>query len=68
MKGRFAPEALPDALAKFPKDAWPYGKVVAVQEVGIRSGNDDRLIGDNLTKVLKVLKERGMKVERWPSS
>jgi hypothetical protein len=55
-------------LEKLPKSAWPYGRVVALEEQSIRSGNDDKLIEKNLKKVLAVLKALGIRVEQWPSA
>jgi hypothetical protein len=66
--GHVSPEKLASALAHLPGDAWPYGRVVAVVEIGIRSGRDDELIRENLTKVLKVLEEIWIEAERWPSA
>ena len=66
--GRVLPEELASILARLPKEAWPYGRIVAVQEIGIRSGGDDELIRDNLTKVLRILREIGIEVELWPSA
>jgi hypothetical protein len=35
--GRVSPEKLTDALKQLPTNSWPYGRVVGVEEVGIRS-------------------------------
>jgi len=32
-----------DALAALPASAWPYGRVVAVQEIGANASDDDRV-------------------------
>jgi hypothetical protein len=37
------PDRLLDALAALPPSAWPYGRVVAVQEIGIGSSDADRI-------------------------
>jgi hypothetical protein len=35
-------EKLPDALAKLPASSWPYGRVVAIQEVGASASEEDK--------------------------
>jgi len=37
----FKADELPDALAKLPASAWPYGRVVAVQENSVQGGTQD---------------------------
>jgi hypothetical protein len=48
-------EDLTQALAQLPASAWPYGRVVAVQENGIRATGDDVLIRKNRGIVLGTL-------------
>jgi len=36
------PDKLSDALAKLPVSAWPYGRVVAIQEIGVATSEDDK--------------------------
>jgi len=36
------PDRLSEALAKLPASAWPYGRVVAIQEIGAASSDEDR--------------------------
>ena len=36
------PDKLPEALAKLPTSAWPYGRVVAIQEISAASSEEDR--------------------------
>ena len=36
------PDKLPDALAKLPPSAWPYGRVIAIQEIGVTSSEEDK--------------------------
>jgi len=66
--GNTTAEQLKTFLEKLPKKAWPYGRVVALSEQGIRSGNDDKLIKENLEKVLAASKAEKIKVELWPSA
>jgi hypothetical protein len=56
-------------LEKLPDSAWPYGLVAAVQDLGLRSGKTDSArIEANRIKLLDLLKELGITVERWPSA
>ena len=48
-------EDLTQALAQLPASAWPYGRVVAVQENGVRATGDDVLIRKNRGIVLGTL-------------
>jgi hypothetical protein len=59
---------LQKTLISLPVSAWPYGKVVAVQEISIRSGNDDALIEQNKTEAEKILKALQVQIEAWPSA
>jgi len=56
-------------LVGLPISAWPYGRVAAVQEVGIREPDrsDDKSIAANLEAVLAILKKLDITVDRWPS-
>jgi len=63
-----APENLQTVLGALPSTAWPYGRIVAVQELGIRSGNDDQMIAEVLEEVLATLKRLDVEVSRWPSA
>jgi len=64
-----AVEFVRGVLERLPDSAWPYGLVVAVQEVGVLSGKTDLpRIEANRTKLLKLLKELGIAVDRWPSA
>jgi hypothetical protein len=49
------PEDLAQTLAQLPASAWPYGRVVAVQENGVRASGDDALIRKNRGIVLGTL-------------
>lgn len=48
-------EDLTQTLAQLPTSAWPYGRVVAVQENGLRASGDDALIRKNRGIVLGTL-------------
>jgi hypothetical protein len=60
---------LEQTLIELPLTAWPYGRVIAVQENSIRAGDrsDDKLIADNLEAALAILKKLKATVDRWPS-
>jgi hypothetical protein len=36
------PDKLADALAKLPASAWPYGRIVAIQEISAKASDQDR--------------------------
>jgi hypothetical protein len=36
------PDKLAEALARLPASAWPYGRVVAIQEIGAAGSDEDR--------------------------
>jgi hypothetical protein len=62
-------ESVPVTLEKLPDSAWPYGLVVAVQDMGILSREKDpALIEANRAKLLNLLKELGIAVDQWPSA
>jgi hypothetical protein len=62
-------ESVPGTLEKLSDSAWPYGLVVAVQDIGILSPKTDPArIEANRTKLLNLLKELGVTVDRWPSA
>ena len=51
-------------------DVTGYGRVVAVQDIGIRAadGRDEQPIADNRNLALAILKTLRVTVERWPSA
>jgi hypothetical protein len=60
--------SVPAALERLPDSAWPYGLVVAVQDVGLLAGETDiPLIEANRTKLLQVLRKLGILVDPWPA-
>jgi hypothetical protein len=56
------------ALVELPVKAWPYGRVIVVQEIGIRSGNGNHYIAANKAKVEEVFKALGVRANWWPSA
>jgi hypothetical protein len=64
-----AVESVPRVLERLPDSAWPYGLIVVVHDIGILSGKTDlACIEVNRTKLLNLLKELGVAVDRWPSA
>jgi hypothetical protein len=56
-------------LERLPDSAWPYGLIVAVQDLGILAGRADKdHVKANRIKLLNLLKELGVAVDRWPSA
>jgi hypothetical protein len=55
-------------LVELPAGAWPYGRVVAVQEIGIRSDGDSKPIDQNKKAMRDVLKRLGIELEWWPGA
>jgi len=56
-------------LIELPVTAWPYGRVVVVQDIGIRAADqsDEQPIADNRKVTLAILKTLQVTVERWPA-
>jgi hypothetical protein len=61
---------LKGVLLSLPTSAWSYGRVVALQQVGVRSGAaaEDKLIEQNQSKAMQILKSLKVKAELWPSA
>jgi hypothetical protein len=57
-------------LIDLPVTAWPYGRVVAVQDIGLRAADlsDEQPISDNRNLTLAILKTLQVTVEGWPSA
>jgi len=54
------------ALVKLPVEAWPYGRVVAIQDCSIVDAADqDR--GERRAEADAVLRALGLRIERWPA-
>lgn len=61
-------DSVSGALRELPDSAWPYGLVVAVQDIGIVSPGDLARIKANRKALLTVLKKLDIAVELWPSA
>jgi len=63
-------------LVELPMSAWPYGRVIAVQDTGVRAAdrngvldrNDEEAINRNHQAGIKILLDLRVKVEAWPSA
>ena len=56
-----------DALLKLPVEAWPYGRIVALQECSIGVRGDGEASLQRLAEVEAVLKALGLQVSLWPA-
>jgi len=65
-----APTDLRRTLIDLPVTAWPYGRVVAVQQQALRAadGRDDKPIEDNFYATLAMLKTLQVTIETWPGA
>ena len=61
-----AVESIGAALERLPRSAWPYGLVVAVQDVSVQAPGDAPRIRANREKLLRILKQLGVAVDLWP--
>ena len=60
-------DELPDALAKLPASAWPYGRVVALAD-DRRPGADRARIQDNKANIASMLHRAEVEIQWVPSS
>jgi hypothetical protein len=56
---------LPDALAAVPQGAWPYGRVVAVEETPIAAKADRPAVRRNVEATIQMLNDLGVVVDEW---
>jgi hypothetical protein len=61
-------DCVPGILKELPDSAWPYGLVLAIQDIGIRAPGDTPRIEANRKGLLALLKKLGIAVDRWPSA
>jgi hypothetical protein len=54
-------------LIKLPLDAWPYGRIVGLQECSIGTPGDEHASRERSAAVEAVLKALGLQVSRWPA-
>ena len=58
-------EDLPDALAAIPAYAWPYGRVIAVQESAAAARKDRAQVRRTEESAMQVLNDLGVVVDEW---
>jgi hypothetical protein len=56
---------LPTALAVIPAGAWPYGRVIAVEETPVAAKKDRPQIRRNIEATIQVLNDLGIVVDEW---
>jgi hypothetical protein len=56
------------ALIDLPTSAWPYGRVVAIQENGVGAPGDHARIKESKPAVEAVLKALRLEIDWWPSA
>jgi hypothetical protein len=61
-------DSVPGVLKGLPDSAWPYGLVVAVQDIGLVSEGDPPRIEANRKRLLRLLKKLAIAVDLWPSA
>ena len=59
--------ALEKTLTELKLDRWPLGRVVAVEENGLRSPGDNEKISEKSKEVKHMLKFHKVMIELWPS-
>ncbi|HXM60338.1 MAG TPA: hypothetical protein VN950_05745 [Terriglobales bacterium] len=63
------PDKLPEALAKLPASAWPYGRVVAIQEISANASDQDHAtLRKNRALVAGSLESLHVEINWVPSS
>jgi len=56
---------LPNALSAIPEGAWPYGRVVAVEETPITAKADRPQVRRNVEATIQLLNDLGVVVDEW---
>ena len=59
---------LPEALAALPQEAWPYGRVIAVEEDPVTVRADRIPVRRNVETTIQVLNDLGVVVYEWPGA
>jgi hypothetical protein len=55
------------SLLELPLARWPLGRVVAVQEVALRSVGDDEKIATNIEELKRMLQSHKVRIDLWPT-
>ncbi len=64
-RARVTMDKLRDYLSDLPNRYWPYGKIVAIGEGGLRSGNDDDFIRRNKAQTKQIVESMGIRIKWW---
>jgi hypothetical protein len=59
---------LPEAITALPPDAWPYGRVIAVEEDPTAPRQDGPAVRRNVEATMQVLSDLGIVVYEWPGN
>lgn len=59
---------LPEALAALPQEAWPYGRVIAVEEDPVAVRADRIQVRRNVETTIQLLNDLGVVVYEWPGA
>jgi len=62
------PDDLPQALSSLPADAWPYGRVVAIEESPTAPRKERVAIRRNVEATIQMLNDLGVVVDEWTGS
>ena len=63
----FKPEELTQALGKLPASAWPYGRVVAIEESPLADKKARPAIRRQIEAAIQQLNDLGVIVDEWPA-
>lgn len=64
-RARVSVDKLHDYLSELPRRYWPYGKIVAVGEGGLRPPNADRVIKQKKAQTKQILDSMGIRIKWW---
>jgi hypothetical protein len=64
-RARVSMDKLQDYLSELPGRYWPYGKIVAVGEGGLRPPNADEVIRQNKARTKEILESMGIRIKWW---
>lgn len=59
---------LPEALVALPQEAWPYGRVIAVEEDPVAVRTDRIQVRRNVETTIQLLNDLGVVVYEWPGA
>jgi hypothetical protein len=58
---------LPEALIALPESAWPYGRVVAIEEYPLAAKSQRPAIRRQIEAIIQQLNDLGVVVDEWPT-